>query len=162
MTTTRRPIGRRAGLALALLAACSPLLAPTSTLGQDAPPARQVVMFGVLATPGSKSMDPKISPVVAARLRRTLPGYGFKLIEVKGAKIVKDQSVAIELGGGFVSTAQLVSPLDPNGKVQMRFELTLDGESQFQSMVTTPSDQFNYFDKMLPNDSHLLIGVGAR
>ena len=119
-------------------------------------------MFGVLATPGSNVMDPKISPVVAARLRRTLPGHGFKLIKVKSARVGKDQAIGLDLGDGFVSSAQLLTPADPNGKVQMRFELSLDGESQFQSIVTTPADQFNYFDKMLPDDTHLLIGVGAR
>jgi hypothetical protein len=163
MTTTRRPSSRSIGLVLVLvlMTACSGLLIPTPAVGQDLP-ARQVVMFGVLATPGSKFMDPKISPVVAARLRRTLPGHGFKLIQVKSARIVNGQSVGLDLGDGYVSTAQLISPMDLNGKVQMRFDLSVDGASQFQSIVTTPADQFNYFDKMLPDDSHLLIGVGAR
>ncbi len=153
--------GRRIAL-LALLLACLAPMAAARALAQDGPVGRQVVMFGVLATPGSQAMDPKIPPVVAAQLRRTLPGHGFKLIKVKSGRVSVGQPVALELGDGFVSTAELINPLDPNGKVQMRFDLSRDGASQFQSIVTTPADQFNFFDKMLPDDSRLLIGVGAR
>lgn len=159
--TKSRLSSRSVGLALILLAACSSPFAPTSAIGQQSS-GRQVVMFGVLATPGSTAMDPKISPVVAARLRRTLPNHGFKLIKVSSARVVAGGSLNLSLGGGFATRAQLITPLDANGKVQMRFDLSLDGFSQFQSIVTTPADQFNYFDKTLPDDSHLLIGVGAR
>lgn len=152
------PRRRRIAL-LALLLACLVSMTPARALAQDG---RQVVMFGVLATPGSQAMDPKIPPVVAAQLRRTLPGHGFKLIKVKSGRVSVGQPVALELGDGFVSTAELINRLDPNGKVQMRFDLSRDGASQFQSIVTTPADQFNFFDKMLPDDSRLLIGVGAR
>ena len=161
MTTPSRPLIRSAGLALALLMAWSSLDASPAANGGD-PPGRQVVMFGVLATPGTTSMDPKIPPVVAAKLRKTLPGHGFRLIKVKSGRVVAGESVGLDLGGGFTTKAQLITPLDPNGKVQMRFDLSVDGASQFRSIVTTPSDQFNYFDKMMPDDSHLLIGVGAR
>jgi hypothetical protein len=161
MTTPRRPPGRLLVPALALLLACSNPLAPTRVGGQE-PSGRQVVMFAVVATPNSTAMDPKITPAVAARLRRTLPGHGFKLIKVKSARVATGQSLTLPMGGGFVSKAQLVTPLDPNNKVQMRFDLSLDGVSQFQSIVTTPADQFNFFDKVMPDDSHLLIGVGAR
>ena len=154
MTPRRRQIAL-----LALLLACLVSMTPARALAQDG---RQVVMFGVLATPGSQAMDPKIPPVVAAQLRRTLPGHGFKLIKVKSGRVSVGQPVALELGDGFVSTAELINRLDPNGKVQMRFDLSRDGASQFQSIVTTPADQFNFFDKMLPDDSRLLIGVGAR
>ena len=158
MTTTSPP-RRSALLTLALLAACS--IGLPSTSGQE-PAGRQVVMFGVLATPGSTAMDSKIPPVVAARLRRTLPGHGFRLVKVKSERVVAGGSLTVDLGGGFATKAQLITPLDANGKVQMRFGLSLDGAMQFQSVVTTPADQFNFFDKMLPDDSHLLIGVGAR
>ncbi len=128
----------------------------------QAPTERQVVMFGVLATPGNQAMDPKISPVVAAQLRKTMPGYGFKLLQVKSQSVMTGQAVGLKLGDGFESSAMLLNALDPNGKVQLKFDLTHQGTSQFQSVVVTPTDQFNYFDKMLPNNSHLLIGVGAR
>ena len=67
-----------------------------------------------------------------------------------------------DLGEGFVASAMLVNPLDPGGKVQMRFDLSLAEVSQFQTVVMTPPDQFNFFDKALPTGNHLLLGVGAR
>jgi len=70
--------------------------------------------------------------------------------------------VTLDLGEGFTSTAQLLNPLDVNGKVQMRFELSQMGVPQFQAAVVTPPDQFNFIHKMLPNNSVLLMGVGAR
>jgi hypothetical protein len=125
-------------------------------------PARQVVVFGVLATPGGSAMDREISPVVQAQLRRALPGHSFKLIKVKSERVMTGQSVVCTMGGGFVASTTLMSPLDPNGKVQIRYELSQFEVLQFQSIVSTPPDQFNFFDKMLPNNDHLLIGVGAR
>jgi hypothetical protein len=160
MTTISHP-SRSTVLALALLLAGSGLVDPPDAIGQEAP-GRQVVMFGVIATPGSTAMDPKIPTVVAARLRRTLPGHGFRLVKAKSARLVAGQALDLPLGGGFATKAELITPLDPNGKVQMRFDLSLDGFSQFQSIVTTPADQFNFFDKTMPDNSHLLIGVGAR
>jgi hypothetical protein len=161
--TRLRPQARPAWSAVVVaLAACLVLAArPTSAIGQDLS-GRQVVLFGVLATPGSNAMDPKISPVVAAQLRRTLPGHGFKLIQIKSSRVATGQSVVLDLGDGFTTSALLANPLDPNGKVQMRFALSIHGLPQFQSIVVTPVDQFNFFDKVLSNNSHLLIGVGAR
>jgi hypothetical protein len=123
---------------------------------------RQVVMFGVLATPGGTSMDPKIPPLIAARLRKSLPGHSFRLVKAKSERLVAGETLTLSLGAGVVTKAQLITPLDANGKVQMKFNLSLDGFSQFQSVVTTPADQFNFFDKTLPDNSHFLIGVGAR
>ena len=141
---------------------CSPIAAPPASASWQGSPGRQVVVFGVMATPGSKAMDPKISPVVAAQLRRTLPGHGFKLIKIKSQRVLNGGSVALPLDNGFVTEVQLMNELDPNGKVLMRFDLSVEGISQFQSIVTTPADQFNFFDKILSDNSHLLIGVGAR
>jgi hypothetical protein len=159
--TTRRSVSQSVWLALFLLATCSNLVDSPWASGQEAS-GRQVVMFAVVATPNSTAMDKKISPAVAARLRRTLPNHGFTLVKVKNVRLVAGQSLTLDLGSGFVTKAQLITPLDANGKVQMRFDLSLDGLSQFQSIVTTPTDQFNFFDKTMPDDSHLLIGVGAR
>lgn len=125
-------------------------------------PARQIVVFGVLATPGGQTMDPKLTPVVQAQLRRALPGHGFKLLKVRSERVMTGQSVVCDMGGGFVASTTLMNPLDPNGKVQIRYELSHFEDSQFQSIVATPPDQFNFFDKMLPNNDHLLIGIGAR
>ena len=160
--TTSRPPARPTGLALSLiLALYLAWLAPARAVGQETS-GRQVVMFGVVATPGGKEMDKKIPKVVADRLRRSLPNHSFTLVKAKSVRLVAGESLSLPLGSGFVTKAQLITPLDPNGKVQMRFDLSLDGFSQFQSIVTTPADQFNFFDKTMPDDSHLLIGVGAR
>lgn len=156
-----RPATRAAWAALMALAAWSLPAGPARASWQGAP-ARQLVVFGVLATPGSSAMDAKITPVVGAQLRRALPNHGFKLISIKRESVLAGQSVVCDLGDGFVSSAQLLNPLDVNGKVQMRYDLSLFGGSQFQTVVVTPPDQFNFFDKILPNNSHLLVGVGAR
>ncbi len=157
-TSTTRGSARALGLALIL-----GFTLTQSALGNwQGAPARQVVVFGVLATPGGSEMDPKISPVVQAQLRRLLPKHGFRLKKIKADRVVAGQGVKCDLGDGFVATARLANPLDPNGKVQMRFDLSLDEVSQFQTIVTTPPDQFNYFDKALPDGNRLLVGVGAR
>ena len=152
---------RLAGRSFRLLALLALAAAPARASWQGAP-ARQVVLFGVVATPGGAAMDPKIAPVVQAQLRRLLPDHGFKLIKIKSERALAGQSVACDRGGGCVASATLVSPLDPGGKVQMRYDLTLDFVSQFQTVVITPPDQFNFFDKGLPNGNRLLLGVGAR
>ncbi len=92
-------------------------------------------------------MDAKIAPVVQAQLRRLLPNHGFRLIKIKSDRVVVNGAVKCDLGAGYVATAHLSNPLDPNGKVQMRFELTQHDVSQFQTIVATPPDQFNFFDK---------------
>jgi len=153
---SRNPLVR-----LALMAFCLASTAPAVASWQGAP-GRQVVIFGVLATPGGTEMDAKIAPVVQAQLRRLLPNHGFKLIKIKSERALAGQSVSCDLGEGFAATAVLVSPLDPAGKVQMKFELTMMQVSQFQTVVTTPPDQFNFFDKALNGGNHLLLGVGAR
>jgi hypothetical protein len=130
--------------------------------GWQAPTSRQVVVFGVLATPGSKTMDKDITPAVAAELRRRLPNHGFKLLKAESQKTTAGQTVTCKLGEGYVATTRLLTPLDINGRVQMRFELLLDDVPQFQTIVATPPDQLNYADKMLPDNSHILIGIGAR
>lgn len=124
--------------------------------------ARQVVVVGVEATPGSTAMDPKIAPVVQAQLRKLRPNHGFRLIKVKGERIGAGQSVKCDLDDGFAVQAKLTHPGDPNGKVQLQFNLTLFGESEFQTIVATPPDQFNFFDKALPTGNRLIVGVGAR
>ena len=145
---------------IAFLTALVPL--PASALWAPGE-ARQVVMFGVLATPDAAAkMDPKISPAVAAQLRKSLPGHSFKLIKVKSERVAKGATLACDLGVGFVASAMMLNEQDQNGKVQMRFDLSQDDVSQFQTIVVTPPDQFNFFDKMLPSNNHLLLGVGAR
>jgi hypothetical protein len=151
----------RTRLAMAAMVALAACCAPAGASWQGAP-ARQVVVFGVLATPGGSAMDPKLVPVVQAQLRRTLPGHSFKLIKVQNERVLTGQSVVCNMGGGFVASTTLMNPLDTNGKVQIRYELSQFEVPQFQTIVATPPDQFIFFDKMLPNNERLLVGVGAR
>lgn len=154
---TRRGLLACAWVALALGATAR----PAEARWQGAP-ARQVVVFGVHAVPGSTEMDPKIAPVVQAQLRRLRPGHGFRLLEIKGERVTAGKTVRCDLGDGFEAAAKLTTPADRNGKITMHFDLTLAGTSQFQTVVVTPPDQFNFIDKALPNGNRLLIGVGAR
>ncbi len=165
MTKTRESPRNLPPLALALLflALIRGLMDPSSTLGAwQGAPARQVVMFAVHATPGGVAMDRKISPAIQAELRKALPNHSFKLVKVKSERVMAGQSMTADLGDGFGATAQLLNPLDPNGKVQVRFELSRFESSMFQTVVVTPPDQFNYFDKRLDDGSRLLLGIGAR
>ncbi len=123
---------------------------------------RQVVLFAVRATPGGGAMDPKITQGVQAELRKVLPGHSFKLIKVKRDRVMAGQTLSADLGDGFSAAAQLLIPVDANGKVQVRFQLSQFESSLFQTVVITPPDQFNYFEKRLDDGSRLLLGVGAR
>ena len=159
--TTRRRLVR----ALALTMTIAGLGLTTSNgawAAWQGAPARQVVVFGVVATPGSSAMDPKIAPVVQAQLRRLLPNHGFRVLKIKSDRVTTNGAVKCDLSEGFTATARLSNPLDPNGKVQMRFDLSLNEVSQFQTIVATPPDQFNFFDKALGDGNRLLVGVGAR
>ena len=124
-------------------------------------PARQITVFGVMATPGGGPSDPKLAPVLP-QLRRLLPDHGFKLIKIESQRATAGEIVTCELGDGFAASSQLVTAMDPNGKVQMRFDLSYEGVPMFQTIVTTPPDQAMFCEKPLPNGSRLLIGLGAR
>lgn len=122
---------------------------------------RQVTVFGVLATPGASADDPKLKDVLP-QLRHLVPGHGFKLLKVESKRLVSGEAVTCILGDGFVAASQLTTPIDPNGKIQMRFDLSFDGLSQYQTIVTTPPNQIFYVNRMLPNGERLIIGIGAR
>ena len=163
MASFRNRFGLLAILAwmVCLSAAATPESARASFPWQG-PPGRQVVVFGVLAMPESTEMDPKIAPVVQAQLRKLLPDHGFRLIKIKSERLIANGQVKCDLGNDFAANARLIKPTDPNGKILMQVELMYQEESQFQTTVTTPPDQFNFFDKSLNNGNHMLIGVGAR
>ena len=143
---------------------CAPAIPGSARAGftWQGPPARQVVVFGVMATPGGTEMDPKIAPVVQAQLRKLLPDHGFSLIKIKSERLTANGQVKCSLGPDFAANARLIKPTGTDGKILMQVELMYQEESQFQTTVTTPPDQFNFFDKSLDNGNRLLIGVGAR
>ena len=123
---------------------------------------RQVTVFGVLATPNSKTVDSRLSSVFRSQLGKLLPKNGFKLLDARSGCIVDGESITCSLGNGYSLTTLLVKPLDENGKVELRCELFHDNVSEFATFVKTPVDQLFFCRRELSNGSQLLIGVGAR
>ena len=147
---------RRLALASLLLAlACvGPALARTG-------PARQVTLFGVVAVPGGKTTDPKLSKV-GPQLRKILPGHGFKLLDVQSRSREVGQALSCDLGPGTVARATVTNALNDEGKVQIRVTLDQEGAPRSITDVATPPNQLFFCDKPLPDGSRLVIGVGAR
>jgi hypothetical protein len=128
---------------------------------QEMAPGRQVTIFGVLAAPGQGRDDPKLKEILP-QLRTLLPGHSFKLLKVNSKRVVAGESVACELGDGYIATTQLVDPLDTNGKVQLRFDFSYGGYPQYQTLVSTPPNQVFYINRPLGDGARLIMGIGAR
>lgn len=153
-----RPSRRAAILGLSLwiagLVACGP------ALGQVAP-SRQVTLFGIHATPGGGQVDAKLK-AIAPQLKKLFPGHSFKLLRSESKRVTEGQSLKADLGEGWSARADLHSVLDGDGNLQLRFALDLDGQAEFATLVRTPPNQLFFCDKMLPDGSRLLIGLGGR
>jgi hypothetical protein len=143
---------------------------------------RQVTVFAILATPDdarlagligsigaaslaipeSKAVDSKLA-TIQPQLNRLLPHHGFKLLDAQSAQIVAGEAVECKLGHGYTVETTLVRPIDENGKVELRCELSLDRELQFSATVRTPINQLFFCERpFLTDGSKILIGVGAR
>jgi hypothetical protein len=124
---------------------------------------RQVTVFAIVATPKGQTDDRNLSSIQAS-LSKLLPQHGFKLLDSQSAKIVAGESVECTPGHGYTAAITMVRPLDEEeGKVELRVELSLDGELQFTATVRTPLDQLFLCERpFLTDGSKLLIGVGAR
>ncbi len=123
---------------------------------------RQVTVFGVLATPGSKTVDSRLSNTIQKQLAKLLPDRAFKLLDARSDYIVDGESITCSLGTGYKLTTTLVKPLDENGKVELRCELFHDKVKEFSTLVKTPVNQLFFCQRTLENGSQFLIGVGAR
>jgi len=132
---------------------------PAAPPDQDA--ARQVTLFGVLATPNDATMDPKLK-AVATQLRKLLPNHGFRLLGVQSRRLTVGQNLTCPLGGGFTAGTTLLHPFDANGKVQLRCAVTFNQVPQLDTLVGTPPNQLFFCEKLLPSGQRLLLGVGAR
>ena len=130
----------------------------TKTAGDEA---RQVTVFGVIATPGSKTADTNLASI-KTQLDKLLPKHGFRLLDVQSKPIVAGESVTCDLRNGSTLVASLVQPVDENGKVQIRCELFRDQNRQFSTLVKTPPNQLFFCQRALQDGSQLLIGVGVR
>ena len=153
----------RAALAclVAAIASGAAALATVPVRGQGMVPGRQVTVFGVLATQGQGQDDPKLKEILP-QLRAALPGHSFKLLKVDSKRVVAGEAVACDLGGGFGATSQLMTPLDANGKVQLRFLFSDDGLAVYNSVVSTPPNQVFYVNRVVGPGERLIIGIGAR
>jgi len=122
---------------------------------------RQVTVFGVIATPGSKLADSKLTSI-KTQLEKLLPEHGFRLLDVQSKLIVAGESVTCNLSNGYTVATFLVEPVDENGKLQLRCELFQDEARHFSALVKTPPNQLFFCQRALQDGSQLLIGVGAR
>lgn len=169
MAESRRPSRRFGiGLASAVIAFCglavllSGLHVTRAGVDDDADDtARQVTVFGVLATPGAKTVDSRLSRI-QKQLGKLLPDNGFKLLDVRSERIVDGESITCNLGNGYTLTTSLVKPLDENGKVELRCELFHGKVNEFSTLVKTPVNQLFFCQRTLENGSQFLVGVGAR
>jgi len=123
--------------------------------------ARQVTVFAIVATPGSKQVDSKLS-TIKTQLDKLMPQHGFKLLDVQSKRLVTGESVACDLRNGYTTQTKLVGPVDENGKVPLRCELFLNQNREFSTLVKTPLNQLFFCERELQDGSRLLIGVGAR
>jgi hypothetical protein len=123
--------------------------------------ARQVTVFGVIATPLDTAIDPKLAKV-EPQLRKLLPNHGFKLLGVRSKRLTAGQTLTCPLEDGFNAAATLTQPVDENGKVQIRCAVSQNESVQLESVVTTPPNQLFFCEKALPNGTRLLVGIGAR
>jgi hypothetical protein len=128
----------------------------------DGDNARQVTVFGVLATPNAKTVDSRLSNVIQSQLEKLLPKNGFKLLDARSGCIIDGESITCSLGHGYSLTTLMVKPLDENGKVVLHCELFHDKVSEFATLVKTPLDQLFFCRRKLNDGSQLLIGIGAR
>jgi hypothetical protein len=132
------------------------------TFARQSAPARQVTLFGIHAVPGGNVVDPKLKKI-EPQLRKLFPGHGFTLVKAESKRLTVGQTVTCTMAKtGFVAGAQLANVLDGDGNVQLKFALELDGQTEFATLVRTPPNQLFFCDKMLPDGSRLLIGLGGR
>lgn len=146
---------RVAGLALVALVLAH------GVAGAGDGPSRQVTLFGIVATPGGKKVDPKLAKV-EPQLRKLLPDHGFRLLGVESRRLDVSETLTCDLGNGLSAEAGLLHALDATGKVGLRIALEQEGTPLVITDVATPPNQLFFCDKRLPDGSRLVLGVGAR
>jgi hypothetical protein len=123
---------------------------------------RQITVFAIVATPGSKEVDAKLAEI-QPQLSQLLPKHGFKLLDVQSERLVAGESVGSNLDHGYTAETTMVQPIDENGKVQLRCEIFIKDELQFSATVKAPLNQLFFCERpFLSDGSKLLIGLGAR
>jgi hypothetical protein len=158
LNRTGHAVFRVPGLGLAAVLVALTLGAGEATAQDDL--TTQVTLFGIRATPGSKYVDPRLA-TIAPQLKQILPGHGFKLIDARTRRLGVGESMTCDMGKGIEASTGLLNPLDANGKVQLRFSLTVDGR-EHAKIINTPANQLFFADRPLADGSRLLLGMGAR
>jgi hypothetical protein len=139
-----------------------PKIADAAAARTDREAARQVTVFAVLAKPGAKGADAKLS-AIKPQLERLLPDHSFKILDVQSKRLTAGDGLDCDLGnGGYIARTSLIEPDDGNGKVELRCELWLGKVRQFSTQVKTPTNQLFFCERALGDGSRLLIGIGAR
>lgn len=133
---------------------------PLATADLAPPQAHQVTVFGIVADPGRKTIDPKLSQI-AEQLERLRPGHGFTLWGVKSDRLIPGTALSCPLRDGLEVKVTLAGLTD-TGKVRLGVTLLQNGEAQFRTTVTTPPNQLFFCERPLPDGARLLIGIGAR
>lgn len=135
----------------------SPILFP-----RVGPPSRQVTLFAVVADPNNTAIDPKLKPI-EAQLKRLLPRHGFRLLDSRSQRLATNGEIQCKIDNTLAAKAELVDPLDANGKMEFCFSLVTPGGGNLVStIVSVPPNQLCFYDKALPDGSRLLIGIGGR
>ena len=162
MRPDRRPaLPRPIAPTLAALVVLVSIVATPSRASAQGLPARQVTLFGIVATPGGTEIDEKLKSI-APQLRKLKPGHGFKLLAVESRRLEPGGSIEADFGNGYRAGAELIEPFDADGKVLLRFALERDRQLQGRTIVATPPNQIFFIDQELPDRARLLIGIGAR
>ncbi|MDB5350585.1 MAG: hypothetical protein JWN86_1832 [Planctomycetota bacterium] len=159
-----RPIPPQPPFRRALVVALGLLLTGMTlpALAWQAVPGRQVTLFGIHAVPGGNAVDPKLKKI-EPQLKKLFPGHSFKLVKTESKRLTVGRSVTCTMDTtGFIAGAELINVLDGDGNVQFKFALELNGQTEFATLVRTPPNQLFFCDKMLPDGSRLLIGLGGR
>jgi hypothetical protein len=156
--------GIRLGLVViglgALAIALSSLHVTRAEVEPDDIIARQVTVFGVIATPGDRTTDTRLERY-NDELSKLIPMHGFKLLDAQSDRIIDGESVTCAFGNGYSVKAALVKSLNENGKVEIRCELFHDEACQFSTLVKSPLHQLFFCQEALTDGTQLLIGIGA-
>jgi hypothetical protein len=148
----------RAGVLLAALAGL--LLSTPAPAAADMGDERQVTVFGIVADPNGKTIDPKLAQI-SGQLQRLRPDHGFTLWGVRSARLAPGATATCPLRDGQAVEVRHEGMTDA-GKVRLGVTLRQDGRATFGTTVITPPNQLFFCERPLPDGARLLIGIGAR
>jgi hypothetical protein len=120
-----------------------------------------VTVFGILATPNGKDVDPRLENV-APILEKLFPEYGLRRVGVKSRRLAPGESIHCPLEEGRSVNVDYLEGPSRAGKVRFKLTLEIPGQDRFVDIITTPENQTSFVDRMLPNKQRLVIGLGAR